>query len=198
MQESNSLRHQAVEAQQGTAQEVSSLQQQLSDLQDRVVQPLQAEHRAMLAALSTVTQLCAEQAPTESPQLADRAHLMAPSVHHADGSISPGSANGSPYSPRLNIPSDAPMAELSTLVDAREAAKAAVSAVQHCLSQAQGQRAALLEAKQLAEVGDLAVYQPVSTPDPAATNDMTLRQPTVHFQNPLFLSCTLLKAAAAD
>ena len=117
----------------------------------------------MLAALSTVTQLCAEQAPAESPQTADRAHLMAPAVHHADKSISPGSETGSPYSPRLDTPSDAPTAGFSMPVDAQEAAEAAVRAVQQCLSQAQAESAALLEAKHLAEVGDLA-FSTLSSP----------------------------------
>ena len=155
VQESNGFRHQAIEAQQSSSQEVSILQQQLSDLQAQVLQPLQAEHGAMLAALSTVLQLTAEPAPAESPQPGDRAHLMAPAVHHANGITSPESPTGSAHSPSADTPSDAPRTVLGRPVSAHETAEAAIAAVQHCLSQAQEERAALLEAQRLAEVGCL-------------------------------------------
>ena len=162
VQESNSLRHQAVEDQQSSSQEMAALQQQLSELQADVLQPLQAEHGAMLAALSMVTQLCAEQAPAESPQTADRAHLMAPAVHHADEATSPGSAAGFPYSRRFDTPGGAPAAGFSAPEDTRKTAQAAVSAVHQHLSQAQAERAVLVEAKHHAEVG----YPPVNGPVP--------------------------------
>lgn len=162
MQESKSLCHQAVEAQQSSFQEVSGLKQQLSDLQGDVLQPLQAEHGAVIAALSTVTQLYAEWAPAESPQPADRAHLMAPAVHHAVASTTSGSAVDPTHSPRFP-PSDAPGMAPSMPVGAYEAAEGAVKAVQQMLSQARGERAALLQARHLAEVGHCHVTHPVAT-----------------------------------
>ena len=155
LQESNSLRYQATEAQQSSCQEVSNLQQQLSDLQAKVLQPLQAEHGAMLAALSTLNQLITEWAPAESPQPADRAHLMAPAVHRTDVASRPGSPTESAHSPRADTLSDAPRAGMSNPVMAHEAAEAAVKALQQMLTQAQGERSALLEAKRHAEVHDL-------------------------------------------
>ena len=153
MQESNSFRHQAVEAQQSSSQEVVILQQQLSDLPAQVLQPLQAEHGAMLAALSMVTQLATEPAPAEPPQPADRGHLMEPALHVTREITGLDSPTGSAHSPSADSPSDAPRTALGRPVGARETAEAAVRAVQQCLSQAQEERAALLEAQRLAEVG---------------------------------------------
>ena len=164
VQESKSLCHQAVERQLNSFQEVSVLKQQMSDLQVTVLQPLQAEHGAARAALSTLTQLCAEWVPAESPQPADRAHLMAPAVHHAAASTSSRSAIESAHSTRSDTPSDAPGGALGTPMDAHKAAEGAVKAVQQMLSQAQGERAALLQARHLAEVGHCHhVTHPVST-----------------------------------
>ena len=144
MQESKSARHEAAADLQRSCEEVSHLQQQMFDLRQGVLEPLQAEHAAMLAALGAVRRLCAELAPAASAQPADPAHLMAPSVHPAAESASlHGSADTSSNSPEVVVRESA---------TAAEAAEAAERAVRDSLERAQQATAALADAKRLAEV----------------------------------------------
>ena len=76
VQESQGARHEAAADLQRSCEEVSYLQQQIFDLRQGVLETLQAEHAAMLAALGAVRRLCAELAPAASAQAADPAHLM--------------------------------------------------------------------------------------------------------------------------
>ena len=144
VQESKSMWHQAAGDLQRSSEEVSTLQQQLSDLRTDILQPLQAEHGTMLDALRTLTQLTADRAPAEAAQPADRAHLMAPAVHRSDETTSPASPaeSASAFGDDLTL-------------NAHEAAAAAVKAVQQCLQHAQEERAALRDAKGRTEVDAL-------------------------------------------
>ena len=144
MQESKSAWHEAAADLQRSCEEVSHLQQQMFDLRQGVLEPLQAEHAAMLAALGAVRRLCAELAPAASAQPADRAHLMAPAVHHAAESATPHSS-----AELLDGPPQAVIKESAT---AAEAAEAAERAVRDSLERAQQAAAALADANRLAEV----------------------------------------------
>ena len=114
------------------------------DLRQGVLEPLQAEHAAMLAALGTVRRLCAELAPSASAQAADPAHLMAPAMHHAaESASSQNSAESPSNSPKMGTHESATPAE---------AAEAAERAVRESLGRTQQATAACADAKRLAEV----------------------------------------------
>ena len=144
LQESKSARHEAAADLQRSCEEAFHLQQQMFDLRQGVLEPLQAEHAAMLAALDAVRRLCAELALSASAQPADPAHLMAPAVHHAAESASPHSS--------ADAPSHSLEAVTHESATAAEAAEAAERAVRDSLERAQHATAALADAKRLAEV----------------------------------------------
>ena len=144
MQESKSARHEAAADLQRSCEDISHLQQHMFDLRQGTLEPIQAEHAAMLAALGAVRRLCAELAPAASAQPADPAHLMAPAVHQAAESASPHSSADT-----LN---NSPEAFIEARATAAEAAEAAEMAVRDNLERAQQATAALADAKRLAEV----------------------------------------------
>ena len=152
------MRHQAAEDLQVRCEEAAGLRQQISELRARVLEPLQAEHAAMLAALAAVTQLSADSAAAPAAQPADRAHLMAPAVRHAGKDTSP---RCQPVqAPWADLPRGSPREELGASLNGHQVAQDAVKAVQQCLERAQAERATLSDEMRVAEVCSLLLAMP--------------------------------------